>query len=156
LEGAPRQPVDNAVLLSVTIPLPLFNRNQGDIAAAIAAERQATQSVEALRLAIGIEVAAIYQELGRLATTLTAQQQRMLPLSERNSVLARDAYAQGQISIIEVVQVERLRNELRANYLNIYGRYLQSRARLDTAIDAWFELATRVSDYPANTEIMEK
>ena len=154
-EGAPRQSVDNAVLLSLSIPLPLFNRNQGDVATARAAERQATQGVEALRLAIANEVAATYHELGRLATTLAAQQQRMLPLSQRNAVLARDAYGQGQISIIEVVQVERLRNELRANYLDIYGRYLQSRARLDMATGAWSELATRVSEYPAGAEPKE-
>jgi outer membrane protein, heavy metal efflux system len=154
-DGAPRQSTDNAVLLSVSIPLPLFNRNQGDIAAARGAERQATQGVDALRLVIANEVAATYHQLDRLATTLAAQQQRMLPLSQRNTELARDAYGQGQISIIEVVQVERLRNELRANYLDIYGSYLQNRARLDMATDAWSELATRVSEHPAGADYPE-
>ncbi len=154
-DGAARQSADNAVFLSLSIPLPLFNRNQGDVAAARGAERQASQGVEALRLAIANEVAATYHQLGRLATTLTAQQQRMLPLSQRNTELARGAYGQGQISIIEVVQVERLRNELRANYLDIYGSYLQSRARLDMATGAWSEFATRVSEHPANTDFPE-
>lgn len=155
VEGAPRQSADNALMLSLSIPLPLFNRNQGDTAAALASERRATHGIEALRFAISNEVASIYDELGRLETTLTVQQRRTLPLSERNAVLARNAYGQGQISIIEVVQVERLRNELRANYLDVYSRYLQSRARLDMATAAWSVLATRVSEQPADTEFQE-
>lgn len=155
VEGAPRQSADNALFLSLSIPLPLFNRNQGTVAAARAAERQANQGVVALRLAIANEVAATYHQLRRLATTLTAQQKRMLPLSQRNTELARDSYGQGQISIIEVVQVERLRNELRANYLDIYDSYLQSRARLDMATGAWSEIATRVSEQPTNSGFPE-
>lgn len=155
VDGAPGQPVERAVGLSVSIPLPLFNRNQGAEAAARASERQAQESLAALRFAIAQEVTASYQEVSRLADTLRSLQQRSLPLSLSNAQAARDAYRQGQLSIAEVVQTERLANEGRVNYLQSYANYLQALARLKSTIAAWSADETHFVerlDVPANPE----
>ncbi len=145
--GAPYQPVDKALMLSLSIPLPLFNRNQGAIAAAAADEERAREQLAALRLKIENEVAGEYVQVTRLLTALNAYTQRTLPLSRSNAELARDAYRQGQVSIVEVIQAERQENELNASYTDALGQYLQVLAALNTAAATWAPLMT----HPVNS-----
>jgi len=140
--GAPPQPADKALMLSLSIPLPLFNRNQGASTAAVADEEKAREQLTALRLQIENSVAGKYTLVTRLLTALNAYTQNTLPLSRSNAELARNAYRQGQVSIVEVIQAERQENELNTAYTDAMGQYLQAFAAMNTAADTWAPLMT--------------
>ncbi|MDE2466869.1 MAG: TolC family protein, partial [Alphaproteobacteria bacterium] len=142
IAGAPSQPADKALMLSLSIPLPLFNRNQGAIAAATANEESARDQLAALRLRIENRLAGEYAQVTRLLTALDAYTQDTLPLSRRNADLARNAYRQGQVSIVEVIQAERQENELNTAYTDALGQYLQALAALNTTTATWAPLMT--------------
>ncbi|MHB8405470.1 MAG: TolC family protein [Gammaproteobacteria bacterium] len=145
--GAPFQPADKTLMLSLSIPLPLFNRNQGASAAAVADEERAREQLAALRLRIENDVAGKYAQVMRLLTALNAYTRHTLPLSRSNAELARNAYRQGQVSIVEVIQAERQENELNTAYTDAIGQYLQALAALNTATVAWTPLMT----HPVNS-----
>lgn len=142
VDGAPPQTAGRVLMLSLSVPLPLFNRRQGDIAAAQASASQATESAGALKLRIETEVATAYQEAQQLATVLASYSSNTLPLSDRNAQLARRAYLQGQIPITEVVQIQRQQSELNIAYLKVLHQYLKARVRLAAATDAYATRAT--------------
>lgn len=133
IDGAPPQASSRALGLSLSIPLPLLNKNQGRIAEAAAAGNQADARIEALKLSISNEVASAYAEAQRLQQAVSAYQGSMLALSARNVRLAQQGYNQGLISIVEVVQAQRQQGELNMAYLNTLDQYLQSLARLRIA-----------------------
>jgi cobalt-zinc-cadmium efflux system outer membrane protein len=138
IEGIPPQASDRALGLSLSIPLPLLNNNQGRIAETAAVEAQADARIEALKFSIGNEVASAYAEVERLQQVIS-EYQNMLPLSERNAHLAQQGYDQGLVSIVEVVQAQRQQGDLNVTYLNTLDQYLQALARLHIATGDYVE-----------------
>lgn len=149
IAGAPPQSTDKALMLSLSIPLPLFNRNQGAIAAATANEESAREQLAALRLRVENSLAGEYAQVTRLVSALDAYTRNTLPLSYRNAELARNAYRQGQVSIVEVIQAERQENELNTAYTDALGQYLQALAALNTTAVTWTPLMTHTVDSSA-------
>ena len=133
LTGVPPQSSDHTLMLSVSIPLPLFNKNQGLIAEANATEDQAMARIEALRLGIAAQVASAYAEASNLQQSLDRYRQSLLPVSARNVQLAQKGYGQGLVSVVEVMQAQRQQAELNAVYLTTLDQYLQALVRLRTA-----------------------
>ncbi|KTD23882.1 chemiosmotic efflux system C protein C [Legionella lansingensis] len=135
VEGAPNQTQDRAVTVNITIPLPLFNANQGRILEASMTETQNLMKLQALKLAIETEVASAYGQVKELQTALKQSQNGdTLKLITRNVKLAREAYKNGQISLLEILQIQRQQNELQIAKLTILEKYLQAVAKLCTAI----------------------
>ena len=130
IDGAPPQGTSRTLGLSLSIPLPLRNQNQGSLAEATAAGTQAYARIEALKLSIGNEVAGAYAETERLQQALSEYQHNMLPVSERNVLLAQQGYNQGLIPIDDVVRIQRQQGEINTAYLNTLDQYLQALARL--------------------------
>lgn len=131
--GAPPQGTDRAIGVSVSIPLPLFNKSQGLIAEADANRDQALERVEALRLSILGEVASAHAEATRLQALLQQFGKTMLPISERSVRLARQGYDMGLIPVFDVVQAQRQLSELNKSYLSTLDQFLQALVRLHAA-----------------------
>lgn len=131
--GAPSQGTDRTIGVSVSIPLPLFNKSQGLLAEADANRDQATARVEAVRLTILSEVTGAHAEATRLQVLLAQFDLSMRPVSERNVRLARQGYGQGLIPIFDVVQAQRQQAELNQTYLSTLDQFLQALVRLHTA-----------------------
>jgi cobalt-zinc-cadmium efflux system outer membrane protein len=125
--------------VSLSIPLPLVNQNQGRIAETAAAGTRADARIEALKLSISNEVASVYAEAERLQQVIAEYQRNMLPVTERNVRLAQQGYNQGLVSIVEVVQAQRQQGELNGTYLNTLDQYLQAQMRLNTAAASYLK-----------------
>jgi cobalt-zinc-cadmium efflux system outer membrane protein len=140
VQGVPPQDRGRALGLTLSVPLPLLNKNQGRIAEAATAGAQAAARIEALKLNIENEVATTYAETERLRSALQQYQQNILPLGDRNVRLAQQGYNQGLVSVLEVVQAQRQQSELNISYLNTLDQYLQALMKQRLA----------VGDYTAN------
>jgi cobalt-zinc-cadmium efflux system outer membrane protein len=142
IEGAPPQDASRALGLSLSIPLPLTRKSNGALAEVDASQAQARARVEALQANIAGEVAAAFAEAARLQSALEAYDASTRRLGDRNLRLSREGYRQGLVPLAEVIQAQRLRTELSADYLDTLEQYLLALARLHTA----------VSDYAPGTE----
>ena len=133
IDGGPPQRLSRGIGVTLSIPFPFRNGNQGRIAETIAAEEQASARIAALQLGIRSEVASIYAEAQRLREVIAGYERDMLPIGERNVRLAQQGYNQGQVSIVDVVQAQRQLGELNNALLASLDQYLQTLARLRTA-----------------------
>ncbi len=98
---------DNALVAGVSIPLPFFDRNQGQIGAAkyrlaqAAAERRAAEV--RLRTALG----QAWQQYDAARATVDALQTRVLPGARQAYRTASEYYQQGRFSFLEVLDAQR-------------------------------------------------
>jgi len=143
IEGAPPQQADSATMMKLTIPLPLFNRNQGTQAAAEAEKEAAREKFAALKVRIENEVSGNYEQVKSLLEAIRAYNEQTLPLSRRDAELARDAYGKGQLSISEVVQASRREIDLNTSYADTLALYLRAIAELNAASVAQAKFETQ-------------
>ncbi|MCA0403850.1 MAG: TolC family protein [Proteobacteria bacterium] len=131
-KALPQNP-DRTLALNLSIPLPILNGNQGRILETSHVATQGYLSLQSLNLAIQTEVASNYFQLKLLSTALLdANQSKKLML--KNIHLAREAYKNGQLSLLNLIQIQRQQNDLQVTYLNNLEKYLQVYVGLCTAI----------------------
>ncbi|HGF1506941.1 TPA: TolC family protein, partial [Legionella pneumophila] len=132
-EGPP-QPSDRTLGITLSVPLPLLNRNQGRILEASRTGTQAVMALRALDLSIETEITSNHGQLKALGMSLRETQSTSLKLGVENVKLARDSYENGQISLLNVLQVQKQQNDLQMTYLATLEKYLQVYVALCTAI----------------------
>ncbi len=120
--------------LKLSVPIPLFNRNQGEIIQAKSRQTQAT-------LERGLLHAVIEKELSDAATRLEVARQMVarirdgiLPLAGDHFRLAETAYARGQASILDVMEAQRRFSEARLGSLEAQYEYNVALVELERVI----------------------
>jgi outer membrane protein, heavy metal efflux system len=134
VEGGAEQPADRTLGITLSVPIPLLNRNQGRILEASNTGTQAIMALRALDLSIQTEVASNYAQLKALQRSLKETQSISLKLGVDNVKLARESYENGQISLLNVLQVQKQQNDLQMTYLSTLEKYVQVYVALCTAI----------------------
>lgn len=131
IDGAPGQHADRALAVNLAIPLPLWSRNRGALAEAQAHRGEAQARLAALQQTIAAELYAAYGEAQRLHDLLQGEQRHAL--AQRSLRLAQQGYAQGLVSLLEVVQAQRQASEVDRATLDLRERYALALARLSVA-----------------------
>lgn len=90
--------------LKVSIPLPFWNKNQGEIAEATAMRWRAAAEVQALRLKAAGEVSSAKKEMEELLPFITENTVQLLPLSRQQIELVREAYANNKASLQDLLR----------------------------------------------------
>lgn len=101
----------------VSIPLPLFNRNQGRIAAAEARIRRAESEMEAVRNDLFRRLNEAYQTFMVAQDRVTVYQDEILPKAERALSQTDEGYRQGKFSFLDVLDAQRTLAEARIAYV---------------------------------------
>lgn len=136
VNGAPPQGADQFLGLRLTVPLPLWNQNQGRIAEAEARTARATDKVAALELAIHAELASAHRRVEELGQIVERYHAALVPLADRNVQLAQDGYRQALVNVTQVVQVQRQQGELRGAHLDALAQYRRAAIDLEAAAAA--------------------
>ena len=97
----------NELTFGVSVDIPFFNRNQGEIASATGEQIQATRNREFLEATIKRDVAVAYRKYRAAAEKLVLYSTQILPRSEENLRTVRAAYGFGEFSVFEVVNEQR-------------------------------------------------
>jgi len=134
LAGYKRTAGYNSLMAGVTLDLPLFDRNQGEIAAAtsqIAASRAELATTAAVVRA-EVEAARKDYEIRRMQILETLQPMR--EHAEESSVIAEAAYREGGSDLLRLLDAEKMRIEVETLYYRALAEYRQSLAGLRTAM----------------------
>lgn len=122
---------DYTFILSASIPLPFFDRNQGNI---LEAEHEAAKAHHALR-ALEADVAAAirgaYETTAARHDEVMAIRGEILPLAERNLSDMEMGYREGKFDLLNVLDAERTLIELRDEYIEALADYHQNRIELE-------------------------
>lgn len=122
--------VDNFIGLSISIPLPLWNKNQGRISEAQATEQRARAELSALELRILAEAQSAENRIRRHLATLHQYREESLRLAQDNLALLQKGYADGLVTITAVIQAQQQLTELRQSAWEVV-------AQLSRALTEW-------------------
>lgn len=117
----------------ISIPLPLFDRNQGDLVALGGRQRQARHQVTATEQRIEQEVSVAFREYEAASRALEVFRQTVLDKVEENLRFIEIAYREGKIGLLQfiVVQDDLIRAQL--SYLDSLGEFRLTEANLEQA-----------------------
>lgn len=115
---------------SASIDLPLWNRNQGNIAAAQAAVNAAHAEAQRVRLALRQSAAPLIEQHTIAAAQTFRYKSDLLPRAQRAYDLYRDRYRQMAAAYPQVLVSERTLFQLQLAYVQSLGELWQSAAQL--------------------------
>jgi cobalt-zinc-cadmium efflux system outer membrane protein len=120
-----------ALVLEFWVPLPLFDRNQGAIAAAEAELAQSDAARRAAESAVRSALSRTHEAVGAAYDRAIALRDHLLPAAATLRAGVADAYRQGALRSLDVLDAQRTEFELRDEYLVALAAYQQALADLD-------------------------
>lgn len=119
---------------SISIPLRIFDRNQGEKARTAIDIRRNEQLREAARAQVFSDVDSAYWTLVQAVNLLRPYRTKYLPLalSSRNRITI--SYQNGGASLLDFLDAEKAYRDTRLAYLNLIGSYLVAAAQMNMAV----------------------
>ncbi len=121
----------NALTLTVGIPLPVFNRNEGEIARAQQEQRQAELKARALEAEIAGQVETAYQQFLAARSLLESIRGSMLQQARDVREITDFSYRRGEASLLALLDAQRAFNDTMQGYLEARAEYARSLYLLD-------------------------
>lgn len=136
---AQRTSGENRLGMTLTIPLPFFDRNRAEINAT-----EAQQQVDAIEISsqerhINQEVIAAFLSLKIAQKTLKFYEGDSVKLRNENLKLTRAAYELGEANLLEVILMQNEFVEMRFTHLEALAAYYQALAQLESAVGTSIE-----------------
>lgn len=97
----------NAWVFQFSMPLPIFDRNQGGRQEAEALREKVEISEEATRLRLETALFGLYQEMKHARTELDTMKKEIIPQAEKSLKIAEDGYDQGRFSYLDLIDAQR-------------------------------------------------
>jgi cobalt-zinc-cadmium efflux system outer membrane protein len=112
-----------------SLPLPLWNRNEGEIREKSAGAEKAALEAEALAVAIANEAATARAEMAAHATLARETTGQLLPLLTEQAERVEKAYREGQADMLSLLQVREQRLQMEAAALDAARDFHLARIR---------------------------
>ncbi len=116
----------NSLTVTLGVPLPVFNRNQGEIERARLEVRQAELRIRALEAEIAGEVETAYQQFLAARGLLETIRSGMLRQAHDVREITDFSYRRGQSSLLELLDAQRAFNETMQGYIEARAEYARS------------------------------
>ena len=108
------------------MPLPVFNRNQGEIERARLEYRQLEARLSALRASVAAEVESSYEQYAIAGTMLSNLETDMLEQSRDVRRVAEESYRAGTIKLLEFLDARRAYTDTMQSYNDARASYARS------------------------------
>lgn len=122
---------DVAFLVGVGLPLPLFDRNQGNIRAAKARMEVLQAEQQTLQRQIRLELSAAWREAMSTHADATELQTQLLPAAEEALNQTEAGYEAARYPLLNVLESRQALFDIREAELEALERYLSARAALE-------------------------
>jgi outer membrane protein, heavy metal efflux system len=124
----------NSVGFFVTAPLPMLNRNQGEIARAGAERDQAARQIAAMRAQITSDVDIAFHEYAVTRDLVTAIERDLIQPATSARDISTYTYRAGGTSLVELLDAQRAFNDTMQSYLDAQAGLRRAAARLNAAV----------------------
>jgi cobalt-zinc-cadmium efflux system outer membrane protein len=121
---------DTIANVQVSIPLPVFNRNQGAIVQACGELAAARAALQARELLLTQRLAAALRDYGTARQRVVRYTETILPTARETLGMTNQGYQQGELEYLQVLSVQQM-------YAQTNGAYLQA---LETAWKNWAQI----------------
>jgi outer membrane protein, heavy metal efflux system len=120
--------------LSMTIPIRIFDRNQGEKARTQLDISRNEKLAEAAQTQVYSDVDSAYATIQSNLTLLRPYKTRYLPQAARVRETVAFAYQRGGASLLDFLQSQQDYRSIQLNYLNLVGAYLNAANQLNLAV----------------------
>ena len=111
-------------VLGVSLPIPLFNRNQGSLQASLSRAEKARTELEASRLRLHQSLTTAYQRAQLSREQVRTMREDILPRAQRVFDAAVTGFEAGKFSFLDVLDAQRTLLQIRTQYIQaLYDRY---------------------------------
>jgi cobalt-zinc-cadmium efflux system outer membrane protein len=124
----------NMLGLFFSAPLPVFNRNQGEIARAEAETDKATRSVNALETGLASEVSSAYEAFDASRQLLIEIERDLLTPTTEARAGTTYMYQAGATSLLDVLDAQRAYNDTMDTYYSAQAAYRRAQATLTLVV----------------------
>ena len=125
---------NNTLLFGITIPLPLSDRNQAAIARAVAEEKVAQTEAAQHRQRVLAEVESAWAAWQTARGRVAAVESSLLPQAAESLEIARAAYRDGAIGLLEYLETQRTLADVRHEHARSLFEAHASRLMLELAV----------------------
>jgi cobalt-zinc-cadmium efflux system outer membrane protein len=122
---------DQIASVQVGIPLPVFNRNQGNIRRAAAELTAARAEVSRIELDLQNRLAAAFERYANARQRTEIYAERILPNARRSLELVATGYRAGQLNYVNLLTAQRTYFQTSVTYLESLGDLQQSMVAID-------------------------
>jgi outer membrane protein, heavy metal efflux system len=116
-------PEDSALVFGVSVPLPLFNQNQGAIKEAEYRVAKAGEEQRATESRIATELGQAWQQVAAARAEIAAIKEKLLPGAQQTYTTLSQYYAEGRLSYLEVLDAQRTYFGARVQYYRALSGY---------------------------------
>jgi len=120
----------------LSMTLPIFYRDQGEIALSAARLELLRLTLASQRTAVAAEVAAAYYDYLAKVHQVEQYSQHVLPDTVRLETMAEDSYQSGKSSLLTLLDTQRRLNEVRKTYLDALFSAQSAFAALEEVVGA--------------------
>jgi cobalt-zinc-cadmium efflux system outer membrane protein len=124
----------SAVTVSVNVPLPIFNRNQGEIARTRQVITQAEHQQAAARGQVLTDVRDAYEALESSDRVAKYFRSGYLDVSQKNRDISEYAYRRGAASLLDFLDAERSYRATQLSWRQTIAAYLTALEQLREAV----------------------
>jgi cobalt-zinc-cadmium efflux system outer membrane protein len=125
---------DSAFIMGLSIPFPLFNRNQGNIQQAMYMRAKTEEQHKAAQADIRARLAEASTKLSSSVSEITIIQNDVLPNANSAFDAASQGYHQGKFEYLVVLDAQRTFFEVRVRYIRALADYHKARADVERLI----------------------
>lgn len=126
-----RETSDQAFVVGVSLPIPVFNLNQGNIAKARNEVSKSESDKQSATLDLSNELTRATQELQTAYEESESLKATILPAAEKAFSLSRQGYQAGKFPYLEVLDAQRTLFEARSQYNAALKNYHTHRAEVE-------------------------
>ena len=120
----------------LSIELPIFSHNQGEISQSIANARALDAALAAARRAVDAKVESAYFELEARETQTQLYRQTILPSSRQLEEMTEESYRAGKANIMTVLGAQRDVRQVERDYLDSLLAVQSAISQLEEAVGA--------------------
>jgi cobalt-zinc-cadmium efflux system outer membrane protein len=139
----------NALVLGVSMPLPLFDRNQGNLLEALRLEDKARDELQAATVRLHSEVAQAQERLATVSAEIQSLQQEVLEGARSAYGAATVGFENGKFSFLDVLDAQRTYFTAKSQYLKALAEAHRAAADVERLLGS--SAGTRPGD-PQNGE----
>ena len=126
----------NVLLFGVSVPLPVFDRNQGNLLEALKLEDKARDELQAATERLHSEVAQARERLSTITAEVQSLQQDVLPGAKSAYDAATIGFENGKFNFLEVLDAQRTYFTAKSQYLKALGEAHRAAADIDRLLGA--------------------
>jgi cobalt-zinc-cadmium efflux system outer membrane protein len=125
---------NNALVVGASVPLPLFDRNQGNVAAASSRVAAASEQRRAAEARVDRGLAEAYRDLVTAHTEASMLAAEAVPRAERAYGAFEEGYRLGKFGVLDVLDAQRTLFAVRTQYLRAVERFHTAAAGIERLV----------------------